>query len=80
MFETQVKSLTKRCCQICLFFFSPHIALLARLALPVNSSSASRFARMPRYCLAWLIKRLIYRLEFKLRFQSNSIATWIPFK
>ena len=56
------------------FFFSSHIALLARLALPVNSSSASRFARMPLYCLAWLIKRLIYRLEFKLRFQSNSIV------
>ena len=74
MFEIQVKSLTKRCCQICLFFFSSHIALLARLALPVNSSSASRFARMPLYCLAWLIKRLIYRLEFKLRFQSNSIV------
>ena len=70
MFEIQVKSLTKRCCQICLFFFSPHIALLARLALPVNSSSASRFARMPLYCLALDIQPRI-QIEISVKFNCD---------
>ena len=77
MFEIQVKSLTKRCCQICLFFFSSHIALLARLALPVNSSSASRFtlranaALLPRLAHKALDIQARIQIEISVKFNST---------
>ena len=52
------------------FFSSPRIPLLPRLALRANAALLPLLAH----------RRLTYRLEPNLRFQSNSIAAWIPFK
>ena len=76
----QVKSLNKVLPNIFVFFFLPsHPAspssrasreFRIRLALRANAALLPRLAH----------KRLIYRLDPNLRFQSNSIAAWIPFK